>query len=1338
MELLQTFLSEQTIRQIGWVLIHFLWQGVAVMALLWCVLKMLGKASSNTRYVVACAGLVLMALAPAATFMMLSDDAPVAVVEPVSPSPAVSEARMPAETRVITFDDAQPEPIVLPEPSLTETVMARLEAALPYCVIGWFLGVAALSVWYLGGWCQLQKLRRIGTKTVSDCVEASASLLAQRLGIRRAVGIVESALVQVPTVIGWLKPVILLPATALTGLDEVQLRAMIAHELAHIKRCDYGVNIAQTVVEILGFYHPAVWWASRQIRVERENCCDDIAIQLLQSPKEYAKALFSMEAIRAKQLNLAVAANGAPLTNRIARLIGNNPNPHPKSGWIPSVIAILMIIGLLIPAALALKTDGKVIETKDLIGLTNVKPDEMTVERLADICEAIESSIFDVAVDYQWYVDPPTTGKDIAGTGLLTTVDKAEHFWATMRPFSQFSLTSMSANFTDGGNSNFHSTTRQSFNGKIGKYLQIVKRPDGAASNPDGTITKSRRFMEAQSLNPSTFSIFHFTKDGPLSKLLKMKELEVELNKSVVAINGFNAIAVEINRSYNQQKMLIYRIYFAVDYNYTPIRFEHTNGREVVHAVNIDQLEEVSKGLWYPAGGRIVPTDEESSNIYKASKIIVNQGLTPEYFVLEFPPGTHVLDERTHTQSIVKPTKEQKEKIDEEQKIIEENAAEVKASQKEGGRLFSVNKLFKLGQAKAVYMMDHKKFPESMQDLKPYLDDETFFWLAENVVWLNTPNIAETTDLSTTPIAYDKTLLNTQDGTTVLFADGHVEFVKKESLKNFINKAGDEDNWGKAVQGVSVRLHSPDVQWDRDQWVLFFKTDLMSQTERILPHYGAPIEEFFAEVDGHLYRRVENFPDIRSVGPSPATLRENLHTSIVAKHWRSMSGGQPMPELTPGRHTIRIGFPLSNEPDADGKRPMAVSNTVVVEIPDAAITPPAMGGFGGAKPADEIIYPKNWDEIVAERSKKRGIDPNEHQVAALADPNQMRTEIYDVADILSYPGTNRKPAENIEELMRTIILSIVPESWYDNGDGGDGTIDVYSQSKLVIYQTPQVHKILQEYFKMLREGLSKQIAIETRILLITDSFLEDIGLDTSLSADYQTSGGVGQIVVGPANSKEILAALEHKPLDERKLPLPGTATQQSQPLDDLQMEFLLRATQAHQNSKQLTAPKVMVLNGESACIQIQKDVKYTDFDDAEKAVPAGLILDIKPIISADQQEVILSGHVQFSEVLENQTVESGGRSYEIPLMQAANIPIHAMVENTETLFIPGPELMVIREIKEPLPERKNPSTRLFSYSTKVTEKQRLLILIKPTIIKQDEQEEDAIGALAPRPGDGLK
>ncbi|MCF7731805.1 MAG: ankyrin repeat domain-containing protein [Akkermansiaceae bacterium] len=146
-------------------------------------------------------------------------------------------------------------------------------------------------------------------------------------------------------------------------------------------------------------------------------------------------------------------------------------------------------------------------------------------------------------------------------------------------------------------------------------------------------------------------------------------------------------------------------------------------------------------------------------------------------------------------------------------------------------------------------------------------------------------------------------------------------------------KAGDESArpGGKPGKDVQVRLHSPQAQWDDGRWTLFFKTDLDSETERVMPYYGAPIEEFFLEVDGEWFDQKDRGAVVaRSVAPSPASQRRDLHTRICAREWRSMSTGLPMPEFAPGRHTVRIGFPLADEPDASGQRPRAVSNPVEI------------------------------------------------------------------------------------------------------------------------------------------------------------------------------------------------------------------------------------------------------------------------------------------------------------------------------------------------------------------------------------------------------------------------
>lgn len=354
MIVLEDILSQQIVQKLGWTLLHFVWQAAVVVLILAFLLWLLRKSTANLRYTISCSALALVVLLPVITIRLV----------PASTSTSMagrgltsSHPALPAQQSTITEvsasqQPAQPQDVAhVPAVSWNEHSVELLEPALPYIVSGWLIGVFVLSIWHLGGWAQLQRLRKKMVKQVNASLYSTLSRLAERLRVNRTIQLAESALVQVPTVVGWLRPVILLPATALTGLSPRQLEAMLAHELAHIKRYDYLVNILQTVVEILGFYHPAVWWVSHRIRTERENCCDDLAVSVCGDKVSYAKALTSMEEIR--QVQLAVAATGGNLLTRIRRIVGKEPAGS-RHGWLPSVIAILLIMALMIPTTLAL------------------------------------------------------------------------------------------------------------------------------------------------------------------------------------------------------------------------------------------------------------------------------------------------------------------------------------------------------------------------------------------------------------------------------------------------------------------------------------------------------------------------------------------------------------------------------------------------------------------------------------------------------------------------------------------------------------------------------------------------------------------------------------------------------------------------------------------------------------------------------------------------------------------------------------------------------------------------------------------------------------------------
>ena len=316
-------LQEPAAQAIGWALLQFVWQGALVGALSAMALFALRRSAADVRYVVATIGLTLMLTMPVVTAVQswrtMSADAGAAVVAAQQSVAAKSHSA-----------DVPPAALAIVQPARTldgSGYQAAGDSAVlttPWAriaVLAWLLGVALLTVRLMAGWMWVQKLRSRGTSPAPDVWDQTVARLARRLHISRPIRLLQSAMVEVPTVIGWLRPVVLVPGSALAGMAPYQLEAILAHELAHIRRHDYVVNLLQTLVETLLFYHPAVWWLSHRIRIERENCCDDLAVSLCGDPYAYAKALADLEELRADAGHLALAATGGSLIHRVRRLI---------------------------------------------------------------------------------------------------------------------------------------------------------------------------------------------------------------------------------------------------------------------------------------------------------------------------------------------------------------------------------------------------------------------------------------------------------------------------------------------------------------------------------------------------------------------------------------------------------------------------------------------------------------------------------------------------------------------------------------------------------------------------------------------------------------------------------------------------------------------------------------------------------------------------------------------------------------------------------------------------------------------------------------------------------
>jgi beta-lactamase regulating signal transducer with metallopeptidase domain len=1114
MESLWTHLSEQTIRQIGWVLVHFLWQGLAAAAIMWAVLKVLAKSTAGVRYITACAGMLLMASAPVITF--------VAMHEPTTALPAVTESVKSAETHfeappakaIVLTPEAEPEPAVKPLCAILEE---KLETALPWCVVAWAAGVAALSLWYLGGWCQLQKLRLIGTRPASEQIAAQTLELAQRLGVTRAVRLTESVLVQVPTMIGWLKPVILLPATALTGLDEMQLRAMIAHELAHVRRHDYLANMFQTAVEILGFYHPAVWWMSKQIRIERENCCDDIAADLVQDRTAYARALFSMEEIRVQQLALALRASGGSLIDRISRLVGKTETVSTKSGWIASAATLLVVCGLLVSASMAM----------------NKKADE--------------------------------TNADIDSNKLITySVDRKVSEYPEAEDFStpESAYAAINRVMASGSREGWMRVSTKA----NAQQIAQSQRQDQPVPAEWAKVVLNARILEVRIQGGRAMVIAEFPQElsskkiaGPIdARSLKLEDGkwlnagEDRFDTVEEAARKFGALMEREDKTENAYRT-------ALD---DPSRFKQM-AEELFDKLRSADYEEILSyydtysGHWRQDGWKKLDLDYrvytnwpsfavwvcqtfkgnpiasvELGDVFLSDKEFDGNKAPAVPYKLTLQDGSVLQGDLYFAWRASSGTWQPAEGIDWHLQT--------------GERVREAEKLNEIGVQFLAWAIERNdRFPQSFEDIQ-WHDPALKTWALTHMEYVGANERADVSDAAQKVIAWDKVLPETQNGTNVLFADHHVEFVSLETLNSLLQKQS-----GGTLGGLG--------------------------------------------------------------------------------------GG--------------------------------------------------MGGFGSTPKSDppgEITFPRNWIEITQAQRE----DPNRLQ-AEFGSVGGMQIVVYDITDLLGgsfdqdyqpgQAGFNRAAEHLIKE-----IEAIVPESWRANG--GQGQVNVHGTTKLMIRQTPDVHKKIADYLAQRRI----QVAIEARFLLLGELF----------EGSNEDAERQGQVIEGFANSDEIKAAMETKPLAERNLPT--IEHKPPQKVDSETEQSIIRAAQQFRNSRVLTAPKAMVLNFESASMRVGKTHAFVDAANETREIDQGVVLDLLPVVQDDNKTILLKTHIQVTDILEERKQVIDGKEYAIPWVQVTTIPFQAQVESGGTILVGGPKISAKNE------------------QTGELEKQRLYVLLKATVVPAPE------------------
>lgn len=310
------FFNDEVIKALCWTFLHSLWQGLLLAILAGGVVIFTRKTSPAVRYNMLVTLFALFLAGAVFTFSreVRSVGAPSTHVTVTSPG-SVTEGTVGIMTAATK------------DPQFIEQFVNYFNTHAALVVAIWFIVFLARTVKMLSGLVYIQKVRYHGTHEPPAEWRNELSALSRRLQLKRVVTLLESEIVRVPLTVGTMKPVILLPLGLLTNLPQDQLEAILLHELAHIRRGDYWVNLMQSFVETLFFFNPAALWVSSLIREERESCCDEIAIGETKSKRNFISALIAFQEYNynTESLKYATAFPGRKehLLDRAKRIVNN-------------------------------------------------------------------------------------------------------------------------------------------------------------------------------------------------------------------------------------------------------------------------------------------------------------------------------------------------------------------------------------------------------------------------------------------------------------------------------------------------------------------------------------------------------------------------------------------------------------------------------------------------------------------------------------------------------------------------------------------------------------------------------------------------------------------------------------------------------------------------------------------------------------------------------------------------------------------------------------------------------------------------------------------------------
>ncbi len=324
-KLLITF-PENISSALGYTLLHSLWQGALILLVFW--LLSLGVKQSRYKYNLAIGSLMLLLTVSGLTFYFL--------YQPVrSFDPTEGNSFLTGETLWLETSPAIGQ-------SVWESLVTFINAHIDQVAVLWCLGVVFLLGRMSLGLLFIEKLKKTSLLMINERALELMQRIRGQVGLSASVRLAETREITAPVTVGWIKPMILFPIGMLSGLSIQHLEAILAHELAHIKRNDYLVNILQSFAEVLFFFNPFVWILASRIRAERENCCDDIAIEICGNRLVLAKALVQV-ADYAVPFAMAFGKKSDSLLTRVKRIVGVSPSGYFSPA---NVLGVLFVMSL--------------------------------------------------------------------------------------------------------------------------------------------------------------------------------------------------------------------------------------------------------------------------------------------------------------------------------------------------------------------------------------------------------------------------------------------------------------------------------------------------------------------------------------------------------------------------------------------------------------------------------------------------------------------------------------------------------------------------------------------------------------------------------------------------------------------------------------------------------------------------------------------------------------------------------------------------------------------------------------------------------------------------------